>query len=149
MQQAEVLFQGFAGSFGNQIPQQGYDLAVEDESIEVVGVELRCVLASRGAGGTAPRREYRRPDRTVWVSRKKGIQGLDEVIEGLDIRYMAAIPKQSPLGVQAASCLAGAFDRNRIIVSVDHQGRDPELDGVRAGDRSRRDSPRLHAGFVR
>ena len=41
VQKAEVLVQGLTGTFRNEILKQAYDLAVEDEGIQVVGVDLR------------------------------------------------------------------------------------------------------------
>jgi hypothetical protein len=41
MEKAEVLVQGLSGAFWNQILKQRYDLPVEDEGVQVVGIGLR------------------------------------------------------------------------------------------------------------
>ena len=49
------------------------------------------------------------------------------MIEGLDVWDMAAVPQEAPFRAQAIRGLASAFYWNRIVVSVNHQGREPEL----------------------
>jgi hypothetical protein len=50
VQKAEVLVQGLTGTFRNKILKQAYDLAVEDEGVQVMGVDVRSCqgIAERG-----------------------------------------------------------------------------------------------------